>query len=201
MSRRGFPRVSGRRAPDANAWLWGRCAADVASCHPAKGTRRRDMPANVHPASKRAKAGKEALYGGHTRVPDGARGGSMTTAVKHRTFAHPIPSGKEWKRRAQNFPLVHMAGSPTVTRPKHINIGLASKKQQVRKEKNDDESRVPRTKNLAMGARLSAATHHKPPPAQEGHSFFFFSCPLQHVAIPDFSFSLLLWTLRSRRFS
>lgn len=125
----------------------------------------------------------------------------MTTAVKHRTFAHPIPSGKEWKRRAQNFPLVHMAGSPTVTRPKHINIGLASKKQQVRKEKNDDESRVPRTKNLAMGARLSAATHHKPPPAQEGHSFFFFSCPLQHVAIPDFSFSLLLWTLRSRRFS
>lgn len=98
----------------------------------------------------------------------------MTTAVKHRTFAHPIPSGKEWKRRAQNFPLVHMAGSPTVTRPKHINIGLASKKQQVRKEKNDDESRVPRTKNLAMGARLSAATHHKPPPAQEGHSFFFF---------------------------
>lgn len=39
----------------------GDASVDVASSHPAKGACRRDMPANIDPASERAKAGKESI--------------------------------------------------------------------------------------------------------------------------------------------
>lgn len=50
----------------------GDASADVASSRPATGTCRQDMPANINYASERAKAEKEAFYGGRTRrVPEG----------------------------------------------------------------------------------------------------------------------------------